>query len=37
MSKKNFSQSITDAWKAAVETGQQLNENKQKREKEVSK
>ena len=37
MSKKNLSQSITDAWKTAVETGQQLNENKQKREQEVSK
>ena len=37
MSKKNLSQSITDAWKTAVETGQQLDENKQKREQEVSK
>eukprot|EP00729_Bicosta_minor_P026213 gene26213-33539_t len=37
MSKKNLSQSITDAWKTAVKNGQQLNENKQKREQEVSK
>ena len=37
MSKKNLSQSITDAWKTAVETGQRLDENKQKREQEVSK
>ena len=37
MSKKNLSQSITDAWKTAVKTGQQLNENKKKREQEVSK
>ena len=37
MSKKNLSQSITDAWKTAVKTGQQLDENKQKREQEVSK
>ena len=37
MPKKNLSQSITDAWKTAVETGQRLDENKQKREQEVSK
>ena len=37
MSKKNLSQSITDAWKTAVKNGQQLNENNQKREQEVSK
>jgi hypothetical protein len=37
MSKKNLSQSITDAWKTAVKTGQQLDENKQKREQKVSK
>ena len=37
MSNKNLSQSITEAWKTAVETGQQLDENKQKREQEVSK
>ena len=37
MSNKNLSQSITEAWKTAVETGQRLDENKQKREQEVSK
>ena len=37
MSKKNLSQSITEAWKTAVETGQRLDENKQKRQQEVSK